>query len=175
MDDAELFAAFIADALKGIPSLLSNANYRVESAFGTLQLVDNKAGVIATAKRQAGDPHDLQIIVKRYSEAWEPLRQALIAASFFPDLADNNAQLVAFRAVDMPAGWQLYDCTASDMWRSWRRQAVDQVLVYTAGTWRSVGAISCSGGVVFIPIPELNSELQITGSTLMSWLAVPVT
>ncbi|XFA73327.1 hypothetical protein RYO59_001571 [Thermosynechococcaceae cyanobacterium Okahandja] len=172
MDDAELFAAFIADALKGATSLVSNANYRVESAFGTLQLVDNKAGVMATAKQQEGG---LQIIVKRYSEAWEPLRQALIAASFFPDLAENKSQLVAFRAVEIPAGLQLYDCAASDMWRSWRRQAVDQVLVYTAGAWRATGEMSCSGGVVFIPIPDLNTEVQITSSTLMSWLAVPVT
>ncbi len=125
---------YIADALKGDTSLLSNANYRVESAFGSLQLVDNKVGVIATAK---GENRELQIIVKRYCEVGEPLRQALIAASFFPDLAETKSQLVAFRWVAIPEGMQLYDCAASDMWPSWRRRAVVQVKVYTAGVWRS--------------------------------------
>ncbi|HIK35658.1 MULTISPECIES: hypothetical protein [unclassified Thermosynechococcus] len=170
MDDSELFAVFVADVVNGTESLASNPNYRIESVLGTLQLVDNKAGVIATGKSENGQP---QIMVKRYCDAWESLRQALTHGSFFPDVAQNKAQLVPFTRATIPEGYQLYDCAASEMWRSWRRGAVDHVHIYTANHWRSVGEISCSGGVVFIPVPDLEKEIQMTSSSLMSWLGVP--
>ncbi|URR34617.1 hypothetical protein NBE99_08155 [Thermosynechococcus sp. HN-54] len=146
MDDSELFAVFVADVVNGAESLASNPSYRIESVLGTLQLVENKGGVIATSKRENGQP---LVMVKRYCDAWESLRQALIHASFFPDLAQSKAQLMSFTHAAIPEGYQLYDCAASEMWRSWRRGAVDQVHIYPANHWQSVGEISCSGGVVF--------------------------
>ncbi|HIK24653.1 MAG TPA: hypothetical protein IGP91_02060 [Thermosynechococcus sp. M46_R2017_013] len=170
MDDSELFAVFVADVVNGTESLASNPSYRIESVLGTIQLVDKKAGVIASSKSENGQ---LQIIVKRYCDAWEALRQALTHGSFFPDLAQNKAQLVPFTRAAIPEGYEFYDCAASEMWRSWRRRVVDHVHIYTANRWRAVGEISCSGGVVFLPVPDLNKEIQITGSSLMSWLGVP--
>ncbi|BCX11376.1 MAG: hypothetical protein KatS3mg067_0314 [Thermosynechococcus sp.] len=157
MDDNELFAVLVADVVNGTESLASNPNYRIESVLGTLQLVDNRAGVIATGKSEGGQP---QIIVKHYCDAWESLRQALIQGSFFPDLAYNKAQLVPLTRAPIPKDYQLYDCAAGEMWRSWRRRTVAHVHIYTASHWRSVTEISCSGGVVFILLPDLEKETE---------------
>lgn len=169
MNDNELFAVFVADVVNGTESLASNPNYRIESVLGTLQLVDNRTGLIAIGKSEEGQP---QITVKRYCDAWESLRQALIHSSFFPDLAYNKAPLVPFTRAPIPKDYQLYDCAAGEMWRCWRRRTVDHVHIYTANHWRSVGEVSCSGGVVFILLPDLEKGIEITSSSLMSWLGV---
>lgn len=62
MDNSELFAVFVADVVNGTESLASNCSYRIESVLGTLQLGDNKAGVIATGKSENGQ---LQVMINR--------------------------------------------------------------------------------------------------------------
>lgn len=167
MDDQELFMAFVTAAIDGKSTLLSNANLRLESAFGQLQLVDNKTGIIATTNLSEVP---IKISVKRHCNQWEDLRQSLIQSSFFPLLDQLKGPLVDFQQYPIPEGCQLYDCPASDMWRSWRREAVSAVYLLVAGEWRSPSDLSCSGGVVFVTFPELSQEVQVTSSTPISWL-----
>lgn len=167
MDDQELFSVFIASALQGNSTLVSNANFRLESGFGQLQLVDNKTGIIATTKMTETP---LKISVKRYCDQWEDLRQSLIQSSFFPSLETLKKPLVDFQQYAIPEECQLYDCPASDMWRSWRREAVSAVYLLVENEWRSPSDMSCSGGLVFVTFPELSQELQVTSSTPISWL-----
>lgn len=167
MNDQELFTAFIQALLQGKSTLVSNPSYRVESAFGTLQLVDNKSGVIATVK--LGET-PLKLSIKRHIDCWEELRQTLGQFSFFPDVKALKTPLVPFIQVAIPEGDQLYESLASEVWRSWRRGAVKAVKVLVDGEWQAVQDITCSSGVVFFIFNPGPGEVQTTGNTQLAWL-----
>lgn len=170
MNDQELFAAFIQDLLAGQAALVSNPSYRLESSFGMLQLVDNKSGVIATAK--LGE-NPIKVSVKRHINCWDELRQTLGQFSFFPDVKALKSQLVPFIQISIPADDQLYESQASEIWRSWRRGAVSVVKVLVDGEWQAVQDITCSSGVVFFIFDTGPGEVQTTGNTQLAWLGQP--
>lgn len=170
MNDQELFATFIQDLLAGQTTLVSNPSFRLESSFGMLQLVDNKAGVIATGK-VGEDP--VKVSVKRHINCWDELRQTLGQFSFFPDTKALKSQLVPFIQIAIPEGDQLYESQASEIWRSWRRGAVKAVKVLVEGQWQTVQDITCSSGVVFFIFDTGPGEVQTTGNTQLAWLGQP--
>ncbi len=167
MNDQELFRIFINDLLNGESTLASNPNYRLESSFGMLQLVDNKLGVVATAKVTE---QPIQVMVKRHSDCWDELRPILSAHNLFPNLRELQKPLVPFTAVPYAENLHVYELPASEIWRSWRRGKLTTVKLLIDGQWQDIQEITCSAGVVCFIFDSGINDVQVTGGTQLSWL-----
>lgn len=75
MNDLTLIQTFVQSFIRGEAILLSNPNLRIEPAFGTMQLLAKKEGLIATAKL-ADKPRC--VLVKQKSSHWEPIHQTML-------------------------------------------------------------------------------------------------
>jgi hypothetical protein len=177
LTDNELIQTFVEGFVQGRPVLLSNANLRTEPLFGTMQLIDNKEGLISTANLSQAP---ISAKIRRISPYWGVLHNSMMAQSFYPLTKNEQSDCYVYRYCAPSENHNMRCTTAKELWRvCWGRgysvrsgipldlMIWGQVSTSHRQKWHPVRGIECVNGQLVIKI--LGGSLQVDSHDLVVW------
>jgi len=121
LDDAALVRKF----LEGESTLLANQTLRVEPAFGEIQLLAKREGVIATLKSDDSG----MVLVRNQTPYQALIHKALEEKGFVQINYADDKGLVHYKKHKIPKGYQL-QCTESRLlWKEWWIRKKTEILL----------------------------------------------
>ncbi|MGP1383938.1 MAG: hypothetical protein ACTS2F_10295 [Thainema sp.] len=175
LDNLDIIRSFLTNQ----ETLLANAELRVTSTLYARQLLDSRGRTVATmAHTNALNTDSASVVsVRRESEFWLTLNQALQDEGFVPQEEVQQSEFMTFKQLTIPDGYQLRLTEARFMWRTWWTQQRGQrrnlglqmqLLIRTRENWYPVQDVACNQGTLFIK--TLVGEMALQGSDQVVWL-----
>lgn len=177
LSDSELIQTFVEGFVHGRPVLLSNSNLRTEPLFDSMQLIDNKEGLISTASMQQAP---ISAKIRPCSAYWTVLHDAMMAHCFYPLAQSDQRDCYIYRYCPPSENHKIYCTTAKELWRaSWGRGYSGRsgipldLLVWGQGPtsqrekWHALRGIDCEAGQLAIRV--LGGTIWVASDDLMVW------
>ncbi|NJK28920.1 MAG: hypothetical protein HC851_01170 [Acaryochloris sp. RU_4_1] len=177
LTDSELIHTFVEGFVQGRPVLLSNANLRTEPLFGSMQLIDNKEGLISTANLAQAP---ISAKIRPISAYWGVLHNAMTAQSFYPLAKNEQSDCYVYRYCAPSENHEMHCTTAKELWRvcwgrgySVRSGISLDLMVWGQGSasqrqkWHALRGMECVNGQLVIKI--LGGTLQVDSHDLVVW------
>ncbi|WP_299412607.1 hypothetical protein [Acaryochloris sp. IP29b_bin.148] len=177
LSDSELIQTFVEGFVQGRPVLLSNANLRTEPLFGSMQLIDNKEGLISTANiKQA----PISAKIRPVSAYWGELHEAMMEQSFYPLAKGEQSDCYIYRYCAPTDNHEMHCTTAKELWRvcwgrgySVRSGIPLDLMVWGQGPtsrrekWHALRSMECENGQLAIKI--LGGTIRVDSQDLVVW------
>lgn len=177
LSDSELIQTFVEGFVQGRPVLLSNANLRTEPLFDSMQLIDNKEGLISTANMKQAP---ISAKIRPVSAYWGELHDAMVDQSFYPLAKHEQSDCYVYRYCAPSDNHEVHCTTAKELWRvCWGRGGSIRsgipldLLVWGKGPtshrekWHSLRGMECEAGQLEIKI--LGGTLRVDSQDLVVW------
>lgn len=177
LSDSELIQTFVEGFVQGCPVFLSNANLRTEPLFGSMQLIDNKEGLISTANMEQAP---ISAKIRPISAYWSVLHDAMTGQSFYPLAKSEQSDCYIYRYCPPSANHEMHCTTAKELWRvcwgrgySVRSSIPLDLLVWGQGPtsyrekWHSLKGMECENGQLAIKI--LGGTIRVSSQDLVVW------
>jgi len=177
LSDSELIQTFVEGFVQGRPVLLSNSNLRTEPLFDSMQLIDNKEGLISTANMKQAP---ISAKIRPVSTYWGELHEAMVDQSFYPLAKNEQSDCYVYRYCAPSDNHEVHCTTAKELWRvcwgrgrSVRSGVPLDLLVWGQGPtshrekWHSLRGMDCEAGQLEIKI--LGGMLRVDSQDLVVW------
>ncbi|QUY43438.1 hypothetical protein [Acaryochloris marina] len=177
LSDSELIQTFVEGFVQGRPVLLSNANLRTEPLFDSMQLIDNKEGVISTANLSQAP---ISAKIRPVSAYWGVLHDAMMEQSFYPLAKSDMSDCYIYRYCAPSNDYEMHCTTARELWRvcwgrgySVRSGIPLDLMIWGHGPtshrekWHALRNMECENGQLAIKI--LGGTIRVDGEDLVVW------
>lgn len=177
LSDSELIQTFVEGFVQGRAVLLSNTNLRTEPLFDSMQLIDNKEGLISTANMKQAP---ISAKIRPVSVYWNVLHDAMTEQSFYPLTKGDRNDCYIYRYCAPTDNHEIHCTTAKELWRvcwgrgySVRSGIPLDLLVWGKGptshreTWHALRGMESDNGQLAMKI--LGGTIRVDSQDLVVW------
>lgn len=177
LSDSELIQTFVEGFVQGRPVLLSNPNLRTEPLFDSMQLIDNKDGLISTVNLGKAP---ISAKIRPFSPYWSVLHDAMMGEGFYPLAKHERSDCYIYRYCAPSDNHDMHCTTAKELWRvcwgrgySVRSGISLDLMVWGQGPtshrekWHVLRGMDCENGQLAMKI--LGGTIRVASTDLVVW------